>query len=479
MVTIDVNSQPYSLAEGSWDELRDQVADRAIAKLERYFPGLTQSITARQVLAPTDLESLLGICGRPRASRRHGVRPALQPASGPRMGRVPHAGRRALALRRRHPPRRRRDRCQRAQLRPRGHPRSTTARAAMGGAPMSPLWPNSWDQIAAPAMVVDPPGPRSQEILDRIAAGAYPGLSTGLAPMAIAEKRAWTVADVDGNVYLDCASASASVPLGAGRPEVLKAAIDGAQDLRQRGLARARLGTDGRARREAARDQPGEHHPLRHRPQRHRGGRDRDQDDAPRDGTAGDPRLPRLLPRRVHADRRPWRRVRRDRPRPSRARPRVRPRPVSESLPLAVSRPATRRHRRRDGRLPPRPRPLPRARPVRGRRGHDRAGARLGRMHQAAGLVLAGARRPLRRARLAALRRRGQDRLRPLGQAARGRALGPSARPDLPRQGAGRRRDADWSAARVRAGDGRLRRRPDRQHLGLAAGSLCSGAGDD
>ena len=44
MVTIDVNSQPYTLAEGTWDELRDEVADRAIAKLEGYFPGLTDSI---------------------------------------------------------------------------------------------------------------------------------------------------------------------------------------------------------------------------------------------------------------------------------------------------------------------------------------------------------------------------------------------------------------------------------------------------
>ncbi len=71
-------------------------------------------------------------------------------------------------------------------------------------------------------MIVDPPGPRSREILDRIEAGAYPGLSAGLAPFALAEKRAWTVADVDGNVYLDLASASASVPLGAGRPELLE-----------------------------------------------------------------------------------------------------------------------------------------------------------------------------------------------------------------------------------------------------------------
>jgi 4-aminobutyrate aminotransferase-like enzyme len=89
---------------------------------------------------------------------------------------------------------------------------------------MSPLWPNSWDQISAPAMVVDPPGPKSREVLARIEKTAYPGLYAGLAPMAIAEKRAWTVADIDGNVYLDCASASASVPLGAGRPEIVSAA---------------------------------------------------------------------------------------------------------------------------------------------------------------------------------------------------------------------------------------------------------------
>ncbi len=63
VVTIDVNSQPYSLAEGDWAAIRDQLADRAVAKLEGYFPGLTASITDRQVLAPTDLESRLGIWG--------------------------------------------------------------------------------------------------------------------------------------------------------------------------------------------------------------------------------------------------------------------------------------------------------------------------------------------------------------------------------------------------------------------------------
>lgn len=91
---------------------------------------------------------------------------------------------------------------------------------------MSPLYPSVWDEIQAPAMTVEPPGPRSREILARISATAYPGTANHLAPLALAEKRAWTVADVDGNVYLDCASASASVPLGAGRSELLKPAIE-------------------------------------------------------------------------------------------------------------------------------------------------------------------------------------------------------------------------------------------------------------
>jgi 4-aminobutyrate aminotransferase-like enzyme len=48
----------------------------------------------------------------------------------------------------------------------------------------------------------------------------------GLTPFALASKRAWTVTDADDNVYLDLASASASVPLGAGREEILNPAIE-------------------------------------------------------------------------------------------------------------------------------------------------------------------------------------------------------------------------------------------------------------
>jgi phytoene dehydrogenase-like protein len=65
VLTIDINSQPYALdpEAGSWDELRDGVADRAIATLEGYMPGLTGSILSRQVLSPLDLERLLYITG--------------------------------------------------------------------------------------------------------------------------------------------------------------------------------------------------------------------------------------------------------------------------------------------------------------------------------------------------------------------------------------------------------------------------------
>lgn len=65
VLTIDINSQPYDLAaaEGTWDELRDGVADQAIATLEDYMPGLSDSILEREVLSPLDLERLLGITG--------------------------------------------------------------------------------------------------------------------------------------------------------------------------------------------------------------------------------------------------------------------------------------------------------------------------------------------------------------------------------------------------------------------------------
>ena len=63
IATIDVNSQPYTLADGDWDAIGEARADRAIEQLEQHFPGLGGMIEHRQVLTPLDLERRLGLTG--------------------------------------------------------------------------------------------------------------------------------------------------------------------------------------------------------------------------------------------------------------------------------------------------------------------------------------------------------------------------------------------------------------------------------
>jgi phytoene dehydrogenase-like protein len=63
VATVDINSQPYTLAEGDWDSIKESVADRVLAELDGYFPGLSSSVLHRQVLSPLDLERLLGLTG--------------------------------------------------------------------------------------------------------------------------------------------------------------------------------------------------------------------------------------------------------------------------------------------------------------------------------------------------------------------------------------------------------------------------------
>jgi 4-aminobutyrate aminotransferase-like enzyme len=86
-------------------------------------------------------------------------------------------------------------------------------------------------EVEAPLIRVEPPGPRSREVLERVGRLAYPGLAEGLTPFAVARKRAYTVEDVDGNVYLDLASASASVPLGAGRDDLIDPAVAAIREI--------------------------------------------------------------------------------------------------------------------------------------------------------------------------------------------------------------------------------------------------------
>ncbi len=77
-----------------------------------------------------------------------------------------------------------------------------------------------------PRIASTPPGPKTREILARQERLLYPGLAHDLGPFVISRKSGWTVEDVDGNVYLDLISAMASVPLGAGRADILEPAIE-------------------------------------------------------------------------------------------------------------------------------------------------------------------------------------------------------------------------------------------------------------
>jgi phytoene dehydrogenase-like protein len=64
LMNIFVQYAPYKLAEGrSWDEIKDDFADRCIELLSRYAPNVPGAILHRQVLTPLDLERLLGLTG--------------------------------------------------------------------------------------------------------------------------------------------------------------------------------------------------------------------------------------------------------------------------------------------------------------------------------------------------------------------------------------------------------------------------------
>jgi phytoene dehydrogenase-like protein len=54
---------PYTLREGTWDELREPFGDRVIGLLEEYIPNIRSIVEARQVLTPLDLERRFGITG--------------------------------------------------------------------------------------------------------------------------------------------------------------------------------------------------------------------------------------------------------------------------------------------------------------------------------------------------------------------------------------------------------------------------------
>jgi phytoene dehydrogenase-like protein len=63
IMTIDINSQPYTLRHDRWDDIKEARADRVIAQMAEHFPKLPDLIEHRQVVTPLDMERLMGLTG--------------------------------------------------------------------------------------------------------------------------------------------------------------------------------------------------------------------------------------------------------------------------------------------------------------------------------------------------------------------------------------------------------------------------------
>ena len=61
VMTCFVQYVPFHLKSGSWDENKDLLYDRVMKAIARYAPGVPDSIVARHVLTPLDLERTYGI----------------------------------------------------------------------------------------------------------------------------------------------------------------------------------------------------------------------------------------------------------------------------------------------------------------------------------------------------------------------------------------------------------------------------------
>ena len=63
--TMSVFAQfvPYTLAAGTWEERRDEIADATLAAVARFAPDVADCVIDRQVLGPPDVEDRMGLTG--------------------------------------------------------------------------------------------------------------------------------------------------------------------------------------------------------------------------------------------------------------------------------------------------------------------------------------------------------------------------------------------------------------------------------
>ena len=73
VMSVIVQSTPYRLREGSWDDARESFGDLVVKTLDGYAPGLAALVTARQVITPLDLERDYGLTGGHPMHGEHGL----------------------------------------------------------------------------------------------------------------------------------------------------------------------------------------------------------------------------------------------------------------------------------------------------------------------------------------------------------------------------------------------------------------------
>jgi phytoene dehydrogenase-like protein len=61
LMSVIVHGTPYRLREGNWDEEREALGDRVVARLGAMAPGFADLVVARRVLTPLDLERDYGL----------------------------------------------------------------------------------------------------------------------------------------------------------------------------------------------------------------------------------------------------------------------------------------------------------------------------------------------------------------------------------------------------------------------------------
>lgn len=63
ILSMFVQYAPTHLRKGNWDDERDRFADRCFQVMDQYAPNFSNSVIARQVLTPLDLERRFGLTG--------------------------------------------------------------------------------------------------------------------------------------------------------------------------------------------------------------------------------------------------------------------------------------------------------------------------------------------------------------------------------------------------------------------------------